>query len=122
MLTLKYGSYASDIQGYAGRESYSINDAMKRFQNSELSKIMTWAEFSSTTNQIGISLSERDKGERLSDYQQGKAYIKNKIWEIVLPIFKSHIIVYDKPVGLGCSIYVVPKNIKIKFKFPGLYD
>ena len=122
VLTLEYGSYASEIQSYAGRESYSINDAMKRFQNSELSKIMTWAEFSSTTNQIGITLSERDKEERSSDYQQGKAYIKNRIWEIVLPIFKSNIIVYEKSVGLGCSIYVVPKNIKIKFKFPGLYD
>ena len=47
---------------------------------------------------------------------------KNRIWEIVLPVFKSHIIVYNKPVGFGSSIYVVPKTIKIKFKLPSMYD
>lgn len=121
-ININFGHSAFDIECYGRSESYTYFDTMEKFNNSELSKFMTWGEFSSTTNEIGVVINQNYNDEKLNAYMQGKRYIKNEIWQIVLRLFKSHTVIYSRDCFYGGQCYVAPKNIKINFKFPSAYD
>lgn len=121
-ININFGHSAFDIQCYGRNEGYTYFDTMEKFENSELSKFLTWSEFSSTTNEIGVAINQNYNDEKLDAYMKGKRYVKNEIWQIVLKLFKSHTVIYGRDCFYGGQCYVKPKNIKINFKFPSAYD
>ena len=121
VLTISIGVYAFEIESYGRRENYSIYDSMEKFENSELAKFMTWSEFSSYNNKIGYEIRERHRYEQLDAYTKGKAYVRTRAWEILLPIFKKNKIIHLTSCLYNGTYFVVPKKMRIIFKFPSLY-
>lgn len=116
-LDIRIGTYSSDIRSFVGREQYTYNKIMQAFEESPLSKLGTWAEFSSTTTEIGVMLSENYKNEQVEDYQKGAKIVKTIARNIVSAMVNKYKIIYRA----NYSFFMAVKDIKINFQLPGAY-